>query len=911
MGKLNDAELDAMLKRIQDSVEKQTAEQNDGSKNASSADVNTPDELLSKLEAYVGDVKISESDKENSESSDYDISGFEIEPEEEVEASEDNNGKIEPEEVVEDVGDAPAEEPGKEIDAKPETVQENAEAARDEEKEPVLEELEDLPFDIESNAFDAKSEAKSTDIFDELSVDDEDELDEADAANEEAVRQRVEQYVNDTVDSTESLIFFENLDKRVKRVEHFYESADDCVESAEGYVQPVVTEKIDDTLIQDADEDEFDDEALEAVTFSFVKAENEPRDDVRTFIEDRKSLDDADINFALSLGNKEHLENAMGFVKVREARHNFVNPNEKPLVGNVLLDYNHGEYRDSRQNSDLKDGYRREKKKIGRRAIFTALILFVTLFLETVFSYDTVTIPYISAILSNPLYYGIISLTFLAVAIALSAKKLFRGFVGFFTANANYYTTIGFVTSINLLYSFLALVAFNSESIIMMNSICIFSILMCIIGEYMQIVREIRTFELISDDRPKISLERVDRTAEMTRKESFLRSNEFYIDDTNFVGKYFERSARRPENYHTQYTYIVLITIFSLLVAVTAIITTRNFYHFVVALELSSLLCVPTQFLLMGAYQFYILSGKLKKLDSAVIGETIADEYVGNNTIYLEDAEVFGNHGVRVVGLEPYNSFNIIDVHYYFHSVFSKVDGPLKNAFGDVTDKIKLSDNVKLVNVCDGGIEAVVDDKNRIFAGSAEFLHSKGVVLGRATDERAHEKDATCAMYMSVNNALCAKLYLKYAVTHRFEAFIEDMAENRAHIGIRTIDPNITEEMMSVLCQNISYGIKVTRPTLNDLIPIGRRSDSGIITAKNPHMIAKILTEGLKIKRINSVLNILWIIYAVLGILMVIAVSVLGIFDRVVPIYIILYQVIWTVGVAIYIRNKLRNRKSR
>ena len=102
MGKLNDAELDAMLKRIQDSVEKQTAEQNDGSKNASSTDVNTPDELLSKLEAYVGDVKISESDKENSESSDYDISGFEIEPEEKVEASEDNNGKIEPEEVVEE-----------------------------------------------------------------------------------------------------------------------------------------------------------------------------------------------------------------------------------------------------------------------------------------------------------------------------------------------------------------------------------------------------------------------------------------------------------------------------------------------------------------------------------------------------------------------------------------------------------------------------------------------------------------------------------------------------------------------------------------------------------------------------------------------------------------------------------------
>ena len=851
MEKINNADIDALLKKIQDDVHKQTdTEYNSAEDDAEK--INTPDELIDMLAESVGNVKPDEREPEPTEQDDYDISGFEIDSE-----------------CVEEVTERSVVE---------EIAEEADEAEQDTLGEPVV---------ADEYADEYAEEA------------------EGEGNNEEEVRKKVEQFVIDTVEPTEDFIFFQSLDRRNARVEELPEESDENVTFAE-LSEPSIQESVEETVPECEDE-------LIPVGECFEKVEDEENIglDTDAVRDEYKMLDDSDINFALSLGNKDALELAMGFVKVREAKHNFVNPKERPLVGNVLLENRQGEYKSHAQNADIKDDYRKAKKQIGRRLLLTSFILLAILFCEIVYNFDRIIIPYVSDFLSNHLYYGILSVVLLTAAIAISSKKLFGGVVGFFTANANYYTTAGVVAFINVLYSLLVLIVFKAESLVLMNSVCIFSMVMCIVGEYMQIMREINTFELISDERPKISLERVDISAEMIKKESFLKSNEFYIDNTNFVGRYFERSARRPEIYHTRYTLITLTMLVSLLVAVAAVVATRNFSHFVVALELSAVLCVPVQFVLLGAYQFYLVSKKLYKLDSAIIGETLADEYVGNNTIYLDDVEVFGNHGVKILGLEPYNNFNIIDVNYYFLSVFSAVNGPLKNAFGTTSEKLKLSDNVKLINVFDGGIEAVVDDKNRILAGNAEFLASRGVALGRAAEDRNHERESTCSMFLSVNNALCAKLYLKYTVTHRFDAFSQDMAENRASVGIRTIDPNITEEMIAGLCEKAEDRIKVIRPTLNDLVPIGRRSNSGVITAKNPHMIAKILAEGLKLKKINNLVNILWILYAIIGILVVIATSVFGIFGNILPIYVIAYQMLWTIGVAIYIRNKLRNRKTR
>jgi hypothetical protein len=352
----------------------------------------------------------------------------------------------------------------------------------------------------------------------------------------------------------------------------------------------------------------------------------------------------------------------------------------------------------------------------------------------------------------------------------------------------------------------------------------------------------------------------------------------------------------------------MLTMLVALLVAVIAVIVTKDFAYFVLAFELSVLLGIPEQFAFLGPLPYYIVSKKLYKKDSAVIGETIDDEYVGSNTVYLDDVEMFGKHGVKVINLEPHNGFNIVDVYYYYLSIFEKINTPLKNAFGDISDKMRLSDNVLLKTVYKNGIEAVVDGKNVIYIGKMDFMMEKGVSLGKCVEEKGAEKDDISFMYVSINNARCAKMTLKYSITSHFESFAEEMSESNVKVGIRTVDPNITEKMLGRLQKTLGE-IKVIRPSFNDLVPIERRSNSGVITVNNPHMIAQILAEGLKIKKMNWLINLIWGIYSFMGMGAVIAFSIFGIFDKILPVYIIGYQMAWLIGMGIYTIEKFRNRK--
>ncbi len=989
MEKYSDVDIDAMLKRIQENVEKRSpaAEESEAPADvAQKGGKKSPDELIDLIMADIGEDSVKKTKSADAEK--YDISGFEIE---EIEDDEDSGATeevelIDSDERPEETGttldieqmDSENEESSdlcendeSELDGEPvenTDVYEKEETEEDvvsedevleDELEESFEELEELPesltredffeefnndteTDDNGENFDEQDESESEPLqaIEDISIDDE-------AATEvfEELSAEVDESAEtdeDTVEAIEELTGV--VDEAFDDVDEMIDLSDEIADNTETLdeTEKVISAEVRDVETEDlGDEGEMDDVlrnllalaqnnleepetvAIEDVTSAFSKqgdvtpthlTENDEKNGVypdSVAPDEYHSLDEADINLTISLGNKDSLEDAIGFVKVREAKHNFVNPSEKGTVGNIILDYRTNEYTSDDEEDDIKDRYRKEKKHIALRLGVSAFLFVLLAFCEMIYSFDSVSIPYISEFLDVPLYYGLVSVLLMVVAVALSAKKLFLGIVGFFMSRPNYYSTVSFVFLVNLLYSILSITVFGDDNMLMLNSIVIFGLLLDIVGEYFQISREMLTFKFVSDGRPKIALERLDITADTIKKQSFLTGNDFVIEDINFVGKYFERSAKSPQSYQVRYSYTMLTMLLALLVAVVAVIVTDDFAYFVFAFELSIMLSIPTQFMFLGSLPFYIVSGNLRELDSAIIGETIDDEYVGPHTVYMDDTEIFGKRGIRVLNLEPHNGFNIVDVNYYYLSIFMKLNSPLKNAFGEVSEKMKLSDSVRFLSVYQSGIEALVDEKNRILVGKYDFMVEKGVQFGKCHDEKPIEKDDICVMYMSVNGAICAKMNLKYDIDHYFEQFADDMAENRVHVGVRTVDPNVTEAMIARLRGDNSESIKVMRPTFNDLVPIERKSNSGIITAKNSHMIAQILAEGLKIKRTNSIMNILWIIYALVGLCSVIVISVFGVFDKVFPICIVGYQLAWIIGFVIYTINKFRNRKTK
>ena len=168
------------------------------------------------------------------------------------------------------------------------------------------------------------------------------------------------------------------------------------------------------------------------------------------------------------------------------------------------------------------------------------------------------------------------------------------------------------------------------------------------------------------------------------------------------------------------------------------------------------------------------------------------------------------------------------------------------------------------------------------------------------------ENGEVCILHMAVNGELCAKFYLKYTATQRFERFVSEMMENGTSVGIRTLDPNITTQMLSRLRKDGDNEIAVIRPALNDLIPLGRRSDSGIITAKSPHMISRILALCARLKKTRRVGA--WLRRGAMATGMLLSLLLLIFFNAfLVPsLFIVIYQLVWMIPIVIYINIKLK-----
>lgn len=909
MGKYSEADIDAILKQIRDTVDKQSVNNTPESEN-SLKDV-SPDNLIDKVKASIDDdVTLSKENEDNKDN--YDISGFEIE--EEVEPVTDE--KEEAEVISFANSEADALEPVEEEDGPTEDFN------------GFVEEINDSVE--EADTFKEAVENEPTEIFDELSVSEEPKLfdDESDEAIEEAVevfddslileedngvteevKETDEALTNGSMDEAAAELvndapeFVNDATEPVNDVPELVNDATELVNDASELVNDASELKDDTTLITENFEPAK--EICEEVTSLFFAGNgSESTEEIDSA--HKLELDESDINVAISLGSKEALEDSIGFVRVREARSNFIDPTVKKNLSSIVFDYKNNEYRGD-NSAQIKGGYRKEKKRIARRLVFSSIIFFLTLFLEAVY-YSSARISFISDMLDKPYVYGVSVTVLLLSVVFISLRKMVYGFVGFISTHPNYYTTAGMIVFVNLLYSIIMIFAFKNDRIFLFNSVVILALILDIIGEYMHISREILTFELVSDGRPKLSLERQERTIETVKKESYLNKREFYIENTSFVGKYFERTARLPSFYYIDYVYNVIFSMIALIVAVGTMVYTKNLSYAVLSFDLLLTVSIPLQREFLTALPIYMISRRLSKQDSAIIGESVVDEYVGKNTIYLDDVEMFGRHGVKAVNLKTYNNFNVIDINYYYMSLFSKISGPLKNAFGDESKKINKSDDAKLLNVFDGGIEALIDGTNKVFVGNHSFFESHNLV-SKLPEERKSVSDDLVTMYMSVNGALCAEFQFKYIIDKHFESFAGDMALSGAEVGIRTMDPNISEEMIKKIRRTSEYTIRVTRPTLNDIVPIGRRSDSGIITCKSHHMIPKILDMCLEIKRIKHRQTLIWLIYSVVSVIAIALMAFFNVLNHVFSFYIIAYQMIWSFGIAVFVVNKLKSRK--
>ena len=621
---------------------------------------------------------------------------------------------------------------------------------------------------------------------------------------------------------------------------------------------------------------------------------------------DSVDFDDTDINLALALGSREELENSVGYFRVRSAKNGF----HDPILGEATAKNTYGycgeEYRSHHQTEEIRQKYTVKHSQIKRQFIFTFLLSVLILFLEHL-PRTSLQIPYLSRWLATAVCYYGVALLFSVLLILVSGKRIWQGIHSLFALRAEPFVSVSCLAIFNFIYTAVIFFAAREAQLPVYNFAVAVFLLFGIADDAMRLTREKLAFDVVSEPKEKLSLERFEGNSDAETATAFSPKKEFFVEKVDLVGNFFARSGRRPVQFTEYFHELAFSVLGALFVSLLSLCLGGTISSAFTLFIFTVLACLPMQFLTLGIYPFFHLTKGLSKLESAVIGDAVTEEYHDADTIYLEDTEMFGKHGARIVGLRVYNDMDFYEILSYALSVFALVGAPLSNVFDNSAKEIEKKDGVKITKISVGGLEASLNRESTIYIGNLAFMRSRGYFPKRnPEDEKKIESGQISILYMAIGGELCAKIYMQYSVTQRFEKFAAEMVKNGIHVGIRTLDPNVNEKMIAALRGDSEISIKVIRPTPNELIPIGKHSDSGIVTSKNSHMIFKILEQCFNIKRIHAVQRRLRIGALLLGVAVSAVMMVLKLYTTIPSLYIAIYQLLWLLPALIYTKSKLK-----
>ncbi len=505
----------------------------------------------------------------------------------------------------------------------------------------------------------------------------------------------------------------------------------------------------------------------------------------------------------------------------------------------------------------------------------------------------------------NPAYYPIVSvmigLQLLFLGFALCAENTVKGVKAMIDRKPIPDSFLPLILAVSVIYS-VSVCFFEAGAVpITFNFPASLCLLLSLVGERMDIRREVMSFNIISSKRTKFALEKLhldDAELETKAFDKFLpkQPSVFKINKTAFVDGYFTRTKKYPTSKLVLNAFIPASAAIFASVFVLGLIITGS------GSEAAMLAYSSFFFSLPGTVfaAFSLPCFKAAKLafaeKSAFVGEAALDEYTAAGSISFDDREVFPTSGVKLRSVKVFGSGRLDTVVYNAASVYSILGGPLSDVLNVATADIGRSDNAEILAVDNEGVEAVVDG-NHIFMGKTEYIKRKGYLpVSDPDDDDIVSGGEISIMFLVLNDEVVAKLYVRYSIDPTFEVTLKRLYKSGICVGIKTVDPNINDEMLSTKIKLSKYPVRVLK--YSDITESRRgtdRTDSGIVSKKSAKALLGVFTLCDKTKHITKTNIAVNVITMITGIIICMAVSVIGSVSSIASVYAALFQAFWLI----------------
>lgn len=332
---------------------------------------------------------------------------------------------------------------------------------------------------------------------------------------------------------------------------------------------------------------------------------------------------------------------------------------------------------------------------------------------------------------------------------------------------------------------------------------------------------------------------------------------------------FVRRNEKRPEDEKKLGKFTVIIAGVAAVVGIfTAIFTNatiaERIYDFVTGMTIVLISSIPFSLFFVSALPKYIAAKVGSDIGAALVGQNASEEYKGLSVVAFEDTEVFLPKDVRISSIKTYRGMALDQAVEIMSGIYAKIGGPLSKIFAKMVDAKNLDSDVKLLKVYPDAIEVSTTGRN-ICLATASYLGANGIRIIQDSVDAAFEQSHGSILFMVSEDKVLAKFYIKYSMNPTFEKTLRQLHEANLCVGIKTLDPCITNDLVFGCLEKANYALSVIKGSSSEDIPVVRNKvNSGIIALGSVHNFLEMLLICERTGRNVKINNTIKVISAIL-----------------------------------------------
>ncbi len=558
-------------------------------------------------------------------------------------------------------------------------------------------------------------------------------------------------------------------------------------------------------------------------------------------IRKKSGLSEDDVAMILELGYENELGRLVGYENLKRLKSEHVKKSKSPREEQygTAFGYRGAEYANDNQKDTAIAAYVHDRKSVLLRLCLTSLLSLLLLFVEM----PHLVGGFLEEPLSMPRLLPLASTLLLATIALLSWKQIHSGMRAFFRFTPTPYSVPALVLPVAFLHN-LALLVMGTEGI-RISLPAALSLLLITVCDVLRLSCELRTLRLISAEGEKQVL-----VAATPRKKKLRHGKKIVkiINDDDGEPRYEIRSATQTVGFFRRHNSfdsatrpftVLLYTVFALatLTAFFGAIFTSSVTSAVSTFMITVALGMPLSAIWVYFYPLCHANRLLSRRNCALIGEEAVEEFDCPKTLIFHDTDLCKVKACTEIAVRDGDDFrNDLRLSCI---LFRKLGGTLTSLGDSVPPLTKGDPDTAIVRIMDDGVEAVVDHRYHVLAGSAEFLRRSGIRVPRESSDKALRRTTdTSPMYVAVDGVLKLNYEVQYSISNNFESLIRDLSEGACNVSVYSYDPNLTNDFLSPLRGENAEPIRVVKPgRLEDEHPLDLADTGAVALGKHTDLV--------------------------------------------------------------------------